>query len=64
MRSEGFDKEYILHVLLHKRGLNLTKREIGRLFDEPHKSDSAYDKLGKELVEKAEHVNVLDASEV
>lgn len=64
MRKEGLDEEYIVHVLLRKRGLRLTKRGIGELFGEPHKSDSAYDKLGKELVEKAELVNVLDAPEV
>lgn len=63
MRKEGLDDEYIVYVLLRRRGLHLTKRAIGELLGEPHKSDSAYDKLGKELVEKAELVNVLDAPE-
>lgn len=63
LRGEGLADEYIVHILLHKRGLRLTKRAIGELLGEPHKSDSAYDKQGKELVEKAMCVNVLDAPE-
>lgn len=63
MRGKGIADEYIVHILLHKRGLHLAKRVIGELLGEPHKSDSAYDKLGKELVEKAMSVNVIDAPE-
>lgn len=63
MRGKGIADEYIVHILLHKRGLHLAKRAIGELLGEPHKSDSAYDKLGKELVEKAMSVNVMDAPE-
>lgn len=48
---------------LYKRGLHLAKRAIGKLLGQPHKSGSAYDKLGKELVEKAMRVNVIDAPE-
>lgn len=63
MRKENFDDEFIVHVLLHKRGLKLTQREIGKLLGPPHKSESKYDKLGKELCRKAALVNVIDAPE-
>ena len=63
MRSEGFADEYIVHILLNKRGLPLAKRAIGKLLGKPHLSDAAYDKLGKELVECAERVTVRDTPE-
>lgn len=63
MRNEGLANEYIAHVLLHKRGLTLTQRELGELLGEPHKSEATYDKLGKKLVKEAALVSVLDAPE-
>ncbi len=63
MREANFGDEVIAHVLLHKRGLKLTQREIGELLSPPHKSESTYDKNGKDLVDKAALISVVDAPE-
>lgn len=63
MRKEDHDNDVIAHVLLHERGLKLTQRELGKFLGPPHKSESRYDQIGKELVEKAALVRVVDAPE-
>ncbi len=63
MREANFGDEVIAHVLLHKRGLKLTQREIGELLSPPHKSESTYDKNGKDLVDKAALISVIDTQE-
>jgi hypothetical protein len=63
MRKANFGNEVIAHVLLHKRGLKLTQREIGELLSPPHKSESTHDKNGKDFVEQAALITVIDAPE-
>lgn len=59
MREAGFDNDVIAHVLFFKRGIR-KQRDIGRLLGACNLSDSAYDKTGKELFEKASRIKVID----
>lgn len=59
MREAGFDNDVIAHVLFFKRGIR-KQRDIGRLLGACNLSDSAYDKIGKELFEKAGRIKVID----
>lgn len=59
MRESGFDNDVIAHVLFFKRGIR-KQRDIGRLLGAYNLSDSAYDKTGKELFEKASRIKVID----
>lgn len=59
MRESGFDNDVIAHVLFFKRGIR-KQRDIGRLLGACNLSDSAYDKTGKELFEKASRIKVID----
>ena len=59
MRESGFDNDVIAHVLFFKRGIR-KQRDIGRLLGACNLSDSAYDKIGRELFEKASRIKVID----
>lgn len=63
MRKEEHADEVIARVLLYERGLKLTQRELGRFLGAPHKSESRYDQIGKELAQKAALVSITDAPE-
>ena len=59
MRESGFDNDIIAHVLFFKRGIR-KQRDIGRLLGACNLSDSAYDKIGKELFEKSRRISIVD----
>lgn len=59
MRESGFDNDVIAHILFFKRGIK-KQRDVGRLLGADHLSDSAYDKIGKELFEKSRRISIVD----
>lgn len=60
MRKVGFANEVIAHVLLCKRGIKISKREIAALLADTPKSDATLDKIGKNLVQKAAEISIKD----
>ena len=60
MKKAGFANEVIAHVLLRKRCIKISQREIAAMLTDTPKSDAALDKIGKSLVQRAAEISLKD----